>query len=210
MGVNFSLGRDVFYAVNGLNERWTFYGREDYDLELRLRRSKIEFYPLLNRGIVYHVHHTERVRSAEALALVAEMEQSPEVRCTHGIEAVESFGVPCRRVEGRTGVYVDRARSARGAGPERKIASIGIGVRKWVTFHGFALNVSIDLAGFDAIVPCGLHDVEMTSLARELEFEGAGLAQERESAALELDGQARAAVGSALVHWLGPAAPPPR
>lgn len=95
MGVNFSLGRDVFYAVNGLNERWTFYGREDYDLELRLRRSKIEFYPLLNRGIVYHVHHTERVRSAEALALVAEMEQSPEVRCTHGIEAVESFNPNC-------------------------------------------------------------------------------------------------------------------
>ena len=126
------------------------------------------------------------------------------------IEAVESFGVPCRRVEGRTGVFVDRARSARGTGPERKIASIGIGVRKWVTFHGFALNVSIDLAGFDAIVPCGLHDVEMTSLARELEFEGAGPAHERESAALELDGQARAAVGSALVRWLGPAAPPPR
>jgi lipoate-protein ligase B len=41
-------------------------------------------------------------------------------------------------------------------------------VRGWVTYHGFALNVDLDLAGFRSIVPCGLHDVEMTSVAREL------------------------------------------
>ena len=59
------------------------------------------------------------------------------------------------------------------AGPERsqrprKIASIGVGVRGWVTYHGFALNVTLDLAAFEVIVPCGLHDVEMTSVAAEL------------------------------------------
>ena len=43
-----------------------------------------------------------------------------------------------------------------------------MGVRRWVSWHGFALNVDPDLAGFDAIVPCGLHGVEMSSVAREL------------------------------------------
>ena len=50
----------------------------------------------------------------------------------------------------------------------RKIASIGIHVRRWVTCHGFALNVTTDPAAFDPIVPCGLAGIEMTSVAREL------------------------------------------
>jgi lipoyl(octanoyl) transferase len=50
----------------------------------------------------------------------------------------------------------------------RKIASIGIHVKQWVTYHGFALNVSTDLSYFDLIVPCGIRDVTMTSVAREL------------------------------------------
>ena len=57
----------------------------------------------------------------------------------------------------------------------RKIASIGVGVRHWVTLHGFALNVDLDLSGFRPIVPCGLHDVQMTSVARELRSEAPGL-----------------------------------
>ena len=64
-----------------------------------------------------------------------------------------------------TGVFVDA--SVR-EGPPRKIASIGIGVRRWVTWHGFALNVDVDLSGFEHIVACGLSGVEMTSVAREL------------------------------------------
>jgi lipoyl(octanoyl) transferase len=87
------------------------------------------------------------------------------------IEALESLGIPSRRVPGWTGVFVDRGRSAQPSGCERKIASIGVGLRRWVTFHGFALNVTIDLEGFEAIVPCGLKDVEMTSVLRELEIE---------------------------------------
>src|SRR5256885_16114943 len=50
----------------------------------------------------------------------------------------------------------------------RKIASIGIHVKQWVTFHGFALNVTTDLDYFDLIVPCGIRDVVMTSVAQEL------------------------------------------
>ena len=74
-----------------------------------------------------------------------------------------------------TGVFVKRGLDRFGAGRDRKIASIGIAVRHWVTHHGFALNVSPDLAGFDAIVPCGLHGVEMTSVSRELGLDDCAL-----------------------------------
>jgi lipoate-protein ligase B len=82
------------------------------------------------------------------------------------VEALTTLGVSSRTLPGYTGVFAL-------AGPEcgqrlRKIASIGVGVRGWVTYHGFALNVTLDLAAFDAIVPCGLHGVEMTSVAAEL------------------------------------------
>ena len=72
------------------------------------------------------------------------------------IETLADFGVPALRRPGYTGVWLDE---------RRKIASIGVGVRRWVTLHGFALNVADDVRGFDAIVACGLRDVEMTSLA---------------------------------------------
>ena len=62
------------------------------------------------------------------------------------------------RREGLTGVWID----------ERKIASIGVGVRKWITMHGFGLNVGSDLSGFASIIPCGISGVTMTSLSREL------------------------------------------
>ena len=60
---------------------------------------------------------------------------------------------------GLTGVWVE----------DRKIASIGVGVRHWITMHGFALNVSGDLAAFDHIVPCGIANVAMTSIEKEAE-----------------------------------------
>jgi lipoyl(octanoyl) transferase len=92
------------------------------------------------------------------------------------IESLEEVGIPARRIPGWTGVFIDRERSASPEGRERKIASIGVGVRRWVTFHGFALNVTIELDGFQAIVPCGLHDVEMTSVEIELAIEAGGQA----------------------------------
>lgn len=82
------------------------------------------------------------------------------------IEVLAAFGLSGRRIPGWTGVFMDRRPG--GGGPlERKIASIGVGLRGWVSYHGFALNVDLDLAGFETIVPCGLEGVEMTSLERE-------------------------------------------
>ena len=73
------------------------------------------------------------------------------------IDALESLGIPADRLPGRTGVWT--------AG--RKIASIGVHAKRWVTYHGFALNVSNTLDGFELIVPCGLHGVVMTSVQLE-------------------------------------------
>lgn len=74
------------------------------------------------------------------------------------IRVLDAYGLSGVRIPGRTGVWV---------GTE-KIASIGVGVRRWVAWHGFALNVAGDLSGFEAIVPCGLPGVRMTSLERLL------------------------------------------
>lgn len=75
------------------------------------------------------------------------------------IDAMATFDIPAERVQGKTGVWTR----------DRKIASIGIHVKQWVTLHGFALNVQPDLSWFDWIVPCGLTGVTMTSIARERE-----------------------------------------
>jgi lipoate-protein ligase B len=74
------------------------------------------------------------------------------------IDTLGEFGLEGSRVERYTGV---------GMG-DRKIASIGVHARSWVTWHGFALNVSTDLSYFDLIVPCGIPGVRMTSVDREL------------------------------------------
>lgn len=74
------------------------------------------------------------------------------------IRALETLGISAERNRGKTGVWTSG----------RKIASIGIHVKQWVTLHGFALNVSTDLSLFDLIVPCGLAGVTMTSVDREL------------------------------------------
>jgi lipoyl(octanoyl) transferase len=67
------------------------------------------------------------------------------------------LGVAAVSREGLTGIWVG----------ERKLASIGVGVRRWISMHGFALNVCGELDGFNHITPCGLHGVTMTSLERE-------------------------------------------
>jgi lipoyl(octanoyl) transferase len=74
------------------------------------------------------------------------------------ITALTELGIPAGRSAGYTGVWTESG---------RKIASIGIHVKQWVTWHGFALNVTTDLAQFGRIVPCGIPGVEMTSVARE-------------------------------------------
>ena len=73
------------------------------------------------------------------------------------IAVCRDFGIVARRREGLTGVWVE----------DRKIASLGVGVRRWISMHGFALNVCGPLDGFANITPCGIVGVTMTSLERE-------------------------------------------
>ena len=75
------------------------------------------------------------------------------------IETAARFGVRAHRVDGLTGVWVDG---------ERKLAAIGVRVRRGVTTHGLALNVNTELRWFAEMIPCGIRDKEVTSLAREL------------------------------------------
>ncbi|HUL72162.1 MAG TPA: lipoyl(octanoyl) transferase LipB [Vicinamibacterales bacterium] len=78
------------------------------------------------------------------------------------IRAAARFGVEGRRVTGLTGVWVGPA------GREEKLAAIGVRISRWITSHGFALNVSTDLRNFGLIVPCGIADRGVTSLDRLL------------------------------------------
>ena len=73
------------------------------------------------------------------------------------IELLADYGIAASRRESLTGVWIDH----------RKIASIGVGVRHWITMHGFALNVCGDLSPFNYIIPCGINNVAMTSMEKE-------------------------------------------
>jgi lipoyl(octanoyl) transferase len=80
------------------------------------------------------------------------------------IAVCADFGVTTARIPGRTGVWL----RADARGPERKIAAIGIRVRRGVTMHGFSLNCDVDLGWYDRFVPCGIADAGVTSLTNEL------------------------------------------
>jgi lipoyl(octanoyl) transferase len=114
------------------------------------------------------------------------------------IQALGRLGIDAERRAGLTGVWTGG----------RKIASIGIHVKQWVTFHGFALNVSNNLSPFELIVPCGIPDVQMTSVAHEL--------SRRDAAALwtECRNEVIAGFAEALgfrqvegAHWLSSTTP---
>ena len=81
------------------------------------------------------------------------------------IEVCKEYGIDAERYCERSGVWI---RDNRG---DRKIAAIGIRVARGVTMHGFALNVNPDLSYFDRIIPCGISDAEVTSMAKELNRE---------------------------------------
>jgi lipoyl(octanoyl) transferase len=88
------------------------------------------------------------------------------------IDLLAQYGIAASRRESLTGVWVG----------DRKIASIGVGVRHWITMHGFALNVSGDLSPFNYIVPCGINNVAMTSMEKET---GAAFSVTRVAASIE-------------------------
>jgi lipoyl(octanoyl) transferase len=92
-------------------------------------------------------------RPLDVVAYVRAMEQLL-------IDVCAELGVGATRVEGRTGVWL--------RDPDRKLAAIGVRVRRVVAMHGFALNCDPDLTWFDRIVPCGIADAGVTSLSREL------------------------------------------
>lgn len=76
------------------------------------------------------------------------------------IAALNDFGVSARRAEGRIGIWTDDR-----DGREAKIGAIGVRVRRWVTLHGFSVNINPDLSHFTGIIPCGIAEFPVTSLA---------------------------------------------
>jgi len=80
------------------------------------------------------------------------------------IAALGRLGVSARTADGRIGIWVDEP--AITGGGEAKVAAIGVRVRRWVTLHGFSINVAPDLSHFGAIVPCGIAEHGVTSLKR--------------------------------------------
>ena len=94
-------------------------------------------------------------KPTELVGFVREIESALIATCL-------DLGLAVTRVEGRSGVWVVDSKG------ERKIAAIGIRVARGVTMHGFALNVEPDLSAFEAIIPCGIEDATVTSLAIEL------------------------------------------
>jgi lipoyl(octanoyl) transferase len=93
------------------------------------------------------------------------------------IDLLARYDIAAQRRESLTGVWVEN----------RKIASIGVGVRHWITMHGFALNVCGDLSPFDHIVPCGINNVAITSMEKETNksFTVANIARAVEKLALD-------------------------
>ncbi|MEM8697110.1 MAG: lipoyl(octanoyl) transferase LipB [Pseudomonadota bacterium] len=91
------------------------------------------------------------------------------------IASLAELGVAARRADGRIGIWTDDSDA------EAKVGAIGVRIRRWVSFHGFALNVAPDLAHFDGIVPCGIAEYPVTSLEKL----GVPATMERVDAAIE-------------------------
>ena len=112
--------------------------------------------------VVYPILDLDRLATPEGASLhdlhryLRELEEAVVRTCAE-------WGVTAGRVAGRTGVWV----GPDGRGDERKVCAMGVRCSRWVTMHGLALNVTTDPGWFDRIVPCGIDDRGVTSLARE-------------------------------------------
>jgi len=80
------------------------------------------------------------------------------------IDTLLEFGIKSQRIEGLTGVWVKGATEAE----DRKLCAIGVKMSRWVSIHGFALNVNTDLSYYDHIIPCGIDDKGVSSISKEL------------------------------------------
>ena len=99
-----------------------------------------------------------RRRKQDVRAFVRDLEQWL-------IETLKEFGIKGERRDGRVGIWVARPSSPTENAREDKIAALGVRIRRWVTFHGVALNVDPDLSHYNGIVPCGVSQHGVTSLA---------------------------------------------
>ena len=108
------------------------------------------------------------------------------------IDLLAHYDIAAQRRESLTGVWIEN----------RKIASIGVGVRHWITMHGFALNVCGDLSPFDHIVPCGIKNVAITSMEKETKksFTVAGIARSIEKLASDSIVSLRVAPETQLIN----------
>lgn len=116
--------------------------------------GQLVVYPILDLD---RLRYPDGGRGADIHRYLRELEETVIRTCA-------DFGLAAGRVPGRTGVWIGP--DARG--PERKICALGVRCARWATMHGLAFNVAPDLAHFDLIVPCGIADRGVTSLAHEL------------------------------------------
>jgi lipoyl(octanoyl) transferase len=112
--------------------------------------GQITGYPILDLEFIYTDIHR----------YVRDMEEAI-------IQTIKHYGIVGERIEGYTGVWI---RSQSEELPHRKICAIGVHMSRWVSLHGFALNVNTDLSYFNKIIPCGIEekDKEVTSIAKEI------------------------------------------
>lgn len=113
-----------------------------------------------------YTYHGPGQRIAYVMMDLRKRQKSPDIKAYVWfleewiIRSLAEFGITGKRVCGRVGIWVDMA-----DGREKKIAAIGVRVRRWVTLHGIAINVNPDLSHFGGIVPCGISDAGVTSMA---------------------------------------------
>lgn len=115
--------------------------------------GQLVVYPILDLD---RIAYADGKRGSDVHRYLRELEEAI-------IETCATYGLVAGRVDGRTGVWI----GPDSRGPERKVCAMGIRCSRWVTMHGLALNVATDLSWFDHIVPCGIADRGVTSLAEE-------------------------------------------
>lgn len=127
--------------------------------EAELQKRGISFYPS-NRGGDITYHGPGQVVGYPIVSITHRRDLHAYLRDleTVIINTLAHYGLKANRREGKTGIWIEQG----------KICALGVAVKKWVTYHGFALNLDPDLTHFEGIVPCGITDGTVTSLKREL------------------------------------------